>query len=358
MLLYSSNNKSFIGLFKLLIISLFLTIVLTIEQVSSSNGDGSVVFSNCLYKCRRDNCSNVKHKKTKENVTDDDINDSSVDFYDRQPLYLRLLGWDCDEECKYDCMWFTIHVFVYTYGYEVPQFYGKWPFIRILGLQEPASVLASILNLLANFYMFKKLNKCLKSKRKNPFRTLWYTLSLISMNTWVWSAIFHAKETPFTERMDYFCAFGFVLFQFNSFFVRFFKVSRIPMSDLIIFSISTACISYFVYHCYYLSSVSFDYGYNMKMNILFGAFNSICWIFWSIYNFYFKGLRHAWRCAFSVLIFDVSMIFEIFDFSPIWWTLDSHAAWHFSTIIIPFYWYQFLIDDINYIHFKHSYSKI
>ena len=35
----------------------------------------------------------------------------------------------------------------------VPQFHGKWPFLRVLGLQEPASVLASGLNLAAALHM-------------------------------------------------------------------------------------------------------------------------------------------------------------------------------------------------------------
>lgn len=27
-----------------------------------------------------------------------------------------------------------------------------------------------------------------------------------AMNTWIWSAVFHARDTLITERLDYFCA--------------------------------------------------------------------------------------------------------------------------------------------------------
>ena len=42
-----------------------------------------------------------------------------------------------------------------VYGEEgrVPQFHGKWPLLRLWGLQEPLSVVASLANLATNFYM-------------------------------------------------------------------------------------------------------------------------------------------------------------------------------------------------------------
>merc|ERR1712243_485383 len=49
-------------------------------------------------------------------------------------------------------MWETVTEMKIRHG-QVPQFHGKWPFIRVLGIQEPASTLFSILNLLSNLYM-------------------------------------------------------------------------------------------------------------------------------------------------------------------------------------------------------------
>ena len=41
-----------------------------------------------------------------------------------QPWYLKLLVWECEDECKYSCMWDTVDNFRRD-GRECPQFYGK-----------------------------------------------------------------------------------------------------------------------------------------------------------------------------------------------------------------------------------------
>ena len=180
-----------------------------------------------------------------------------------------------------------------------------------------------------------------------PFKFLWNMFGLISMNTWFWSTVFHTRDFDFTEKMDYFSAFSLVLFQFNCFFIRILKLERNKLSKILMYSIIFLSAYYFMYHVYYLSYVQFDYGYNMKVNIIIGALNSVCWIFWSLYKYYYLGDYYAWRCAASVLLVDVLMSLEIFEFSPMLWLVDSHALWHISTISIPFLWYKFIIDD-NY----------
>lgn len=223
----------------------------------------------------------------------------------------------------------------------------------ISGLQEPASAIASMLNLLTNLYMLNKMRSQLAYRA--PFKHLWNTFGLVSINTWIWSTIFHTRDLPFTEKMDYFSALALVLFQFNSFFIRILKLQRSWLSQLSMLSIIATSIVYFVYHVYYLSFIHFDYGYNMKVNLVIGALNSICWIAWSIYKYFYLGQTYAWRCTLAVLLIDVLMSLEIFDFSPLLWTLDSHALWHISTVLIPFLWYQFLIDD-NY-HLELTFNK-
>ncbi|RMZ92871.1 Post-GPI attachment to s factor 3 [Brachionus plicatilis] len=172
--------------------------------------------------------------------------------------------------------------------------------------------------------------------RNAPFRTLWAIFGYISLNTWFWSAIFHTRDTPFTERMDYFSAFLLVLGQFNSFVVRFLKLRR--NLNWLMYLVNVGSLFYFMYHCNYLSSIKFDYGYNMRTNIFVGILNSFCWLSWCAYKIFIKKNKYIWRCALSV-----------FDFRPIWWFLDSHALWHFSTIILPYYWYNFIVDDNYYL---------
>lgn len=89
------------------------------------------------------------------------------------PLSLSLLGWRCDEDCGYHCMHevtmedvlhsrpvrqfhgkvhiceppcilkYTHYIYICTYTSFSP---CKWPFVRVLGVQEPASMLFSLFN--------------------------------------------------------------------------------------------------------------------------------------------------------------------------------------------------------------------
>lgn len=107
----------------------------------------------------------------------------------------------------------------------------QWPFIRIFGLQEPASVLFSFLNFFAHYTMYQKFRKTVRFP--SPMTSIWTFFALVNiLNSikldfkhyswikiyfqitqcgWFWSMIFHARDTPFTEVMDYTCAFIIVL---------------------------------------------------------------------------------------------------------------------------------------------------
>ncbi|XP_020922702.1 post-GPI attachment to proteins factor 3 isoform X3 [Sus scrofa] len=103
---------------------------------SGSQGDREPVYRDCLLQCEERNCSGgaLKH------------------FRSHQPIYMSLAGWTCRDDCKYECMWVTVGLYLQE-GHKVPQFHGKWPFSRFLCFQEPASAVASFLNGLASLVM-------------------------------------------------------------------------------------------------------------------------------------------------------------------------------------------------------------
>ncbi|XP_057392766.1 post-GPI attachment to proteins factor 3 isoform X5 [Balaenoptera acutorostrata] len=103
---------------------------------SGSQGDREPLYRDCVLRCEERNCSGgaLKH------------------FRSRQPIYMSLAGWTCQDDCKYECMWVTVGLYLQE-GHKVPQFHGKWPFFRFLCFQEPASAVASFLNGLASLVM-------------------------------------------------------------------------------------------------------------------------------------------------------------------------------------------------------------
>lgn len=295
-----------------------IRVLLLADTSLASWGDQSPHFRQCTGDCSRVNCSS----------------ESTSAWQSSQTLAEQVVGWSCEEDCKYHCMWETVRV--YGEHGRVPQFYGKWPFIRVLGIQEPASVVASLLNLATNTFMLGWFVK--KAPREAPMYWVWVCYGLTAVNAWVWSTVFHSRDKVVTERLDYFSALATVLFSFLAFCLR--VVGPKNTRSLIIISLFVA---FFSNHVYNMAFVHFDYGYNMKVNVAVGAANCICWLVW--FTSHWADGSHVLKGFLAVVLVASSVALELLDFSPIYWTLDSHAIWHFATVPLPLLWFQFALGD-------------
>ena len=119
-------------------LSLCLVVLSCLTGLSlSSWGDQSSYYQMCLQHCTRQTCSQPAAK---------------AEWMSAQSLVETVVGVSCPQDCSYHCMWQTVEEMEARHG-QIPQFHGKWPFLRVWGLQEPASVLFSVLNLLSNLCM-------------------------------------------------------------------------------------------------------------------------------------------------------------------------------------------------------------
>lgn len=295
-----------------------------------------MIYQSCLSKCVRDKCSDESGTTFK-----------SKQLAEQQDFWCRLLRWHCREECSYYCMWYTVRSFQ-EHGYDLPKFHGKWPFTRVLGMQEPASVFASILNFAANFYMYNKIRRefPLSKTRGLYIIIFWHAFALVCMNAWVWSTIFHMRDSPFTEFMDYACALSMVMGLFVASIVR--VCHRRPKVTLFLLLLP---LFYFVTHVRYLFSGVINYDYNMTLNIFFGVLGSVVWICVS-YKQHVEGRSYArWMLAFTALS-AAGLTLELGDFPPKYHTWDAHALWHLSTAPLPLLFYKYVIDDLRYLQSK------
>ncbi|RUS71230.1 hypothetical protein EGW08_021011 [Elysia chlorotica] len=299
---------------------LVLILVLSSSSVYASNGDRSYIFSKCFQRCKQINC-------TKPEV-----------FSQRQPFHMKLLRWTCEDECKYDCMWTTVEAYNQD-GSSVPQFYGKWPFVRYAGIQEPASMVFSLLNALCHLAILVYRSKVSKSTQ---MYYVWHGMALVGVITWSCAMIFHTRDTPLTEKLDYFSAFALVLYNI------FTLVCRVVGTDMVytIALSASALVGLYFYHIYYLAFVHFDYGYNMIMNVSAGFVNALGWIAWCLYNR--RHRPYVWKCVTVLLGLLAFLSLELFDFPPICWTFDAHSLWHAGTVPMTLLWYSFVIDDALY----------
>ncbi|XP_065053122.1 post-GPI attachment to proteins factor 3-like [Rhopilema esculentum] len=255
------------------------------------------------------------------------------------PWYLRIFGWQCLDELKYQCMHKTTEMILEKNG-PVFQYYGKWPFVRFLGIQEPASTLFSIGNLLAHVLGWGKFSKSVeKHYILYESSRLYFVLSI---NAWFWSSVFHTKDTNFTEKMDYFCATLAVMSSILFCFIRI--IGRQTDQRCILFASGLALL--YAYHIYTMGYIKFDYGYNMKFNVFIGTTNAIMWLIWCFVKR--KERPYVWRCALVVSSVYLCVGLELFDFPPLWWTFDAHSLWHLATIPFCYFWYSFLIEDGKY----------
>ncbi|XP_071034852.1 post-GPI attachment to proteins factor 3 isoform X2 [Parasteatoda tepidariorum] len=289
-------------------------IVVFTQCADCSYGDRSPIYKKCLQWCSANNCSNSTRL---------------AEFEAKRPWYLSFLQWECWDECEHFCMWHAVKLFQSS-GQSVPQFHGKWPFYRFWGLQEPASVLFSILNGCVHYFTWQKFRK---SVPKGPYNTVWNIQAVLSINAWFWSAVFHARDTPFTEKLDYFCAFSMVLYSFYSLCVRICSNTNLWMP----IALAVPFLSFFCYHIHYLTYVRFDYGYNLKANIAIGLINSCGWIMWC---YKYRHKSYVWKCAVSVIIVNILLLLELCDFPPWRFIIDAHALWHLGTIPVPLLWYR------------------
>jgi len=135
----------------------------------ASSGDRSPIFQICVDSCSTNRC------RTQPVVL---------------PLALRLTRWSCTDDCRYTCMHEVTSRDVER-GAMVQQYYGKWPFSRFAGMQEPASVAFSVLNLWSYAQGARRVQKRVPSN--HPMKVHYLVWSCISINAWFWSSVFHTR---------------------------------------------------------------------------------------------------------------------------------------------------------------------
>ncbi|XP_045473171.1 post-GPI attachment to proteins factor 3 [Harmonia axyridis] len=306
--------------------NIILIILLNLRCIYSSAGDQLEQYRSCLYYCVDQEC--------------DTDGRSYLHNYDEINIF-PFMQWPCFDECRYNCMWDTVEK-LESANVSIPQFHGKWPFVRVLGIQEPASTIFSFLNFLFHLKWIKIFRKRVFSGA--PLYWMWHVFACVNLNAWFWSIIFHARDTQFTEFMDYCGAFSIILI--NCYVL----VSRICwiLGKLYCSLISLFFILFYTNHVLYLYSARrIDYNYNMTLNFSIAIFTVISWLIWCYWNR--KSKPYVDKCAIYAVLTSAVALLEIIDRAPIFYTIDSHSIWHLSTAFLVGIFYRFAIKDCNHL---------
>ena len=97
--------------------------------------------------------------------------------------------------------------------------FPKWTFVRVLGVQEPASAVFSLLNLMTQLIAYRSYVGHVfqlswpSHSRSSAHQRFWNVIhgrvdqlfvlhsinAFLSLNAWLWSIVYHVKDSKFSE---------------------------------------------------------------------------------------------------------------------------------------------------------------
>lgn len=251
--------------------------------------------------------------------------------------------WSCPAECDYTCQ----HVVTDRRLARDPpmlspvlQFHGKWPFHRVLGMQEPFSVLFSILNFLAHWQGMSRIRESIPAW--HSLRPYYLAFGYCGLACWTFSTIFHSRDFPLTEKLDYFGAGANVMYGMYLAVVRILRLDQHSSRNKPTLRRfwSWICVLLYTTHVCYLSFWSWDYTYNMAANVTVGVIQNLLWIGFSVVRYRnCLKLWTAWPGMIVVWII-LAMSLELLDFPPWHGFIDAHSLWHLGTVVPTAWWYR------------------
>lgn len=324
----------------------------------------SRLFLSCLDTCNIEGCAHVTHKGapfTAGGCIPACARDGSMlgpgEFPPEFTLAMRLTGWDCASDCKYRCMRTIVRVRA-AEGLNTAKYYGKWSFERVLGVQEIVSCVASLANAAVHVWFLPELWRASSARPEAPdagatsvfprrlSASLWFASGVVQTHGWLWSAVFHARDTPWTHAMDYGAANAIFFFAAFAATARTFAVAE-ARRLAIAFACFAAC---FAAHLRYVNRRQQDgtkYHFQHNMSVMVGAavFHWCLMLRWA-----FFGKREGKRpgrnyLAACCLVWSACALAELMDFPPVYGLLDAHALWHCGTPATVWLWYQFARRD-------------
>lgn len=300
------------------IVLLLLTIYSAIIECSSGDIDPS--FRKCQNNCFVERICDIK-KSTN--------------------IFSQLINWSCEEQCDYVCMTEITQVRMLN-NYQVLKYFGHWPFERYWGLEEPASVFFSFLNLIPHFVYL--VQSFIKSSKMNINPRQHYMLSwlqiyaLSACNAWIASTLFHCHKTRYATLYDYMSALAFLVCGLGV------CVRRLLGQDAskVFVGAITAVLASLCGHrlrAMWLGLVTFDS--HMQTCITLVVVTTVLWTLWVLLSGDSSSKSRCLRglCLLCQAWLVLASALEVFDFPPFWRTFDAHSLWHAATVPLGVVWY-------------------
>ncbi|KAD4981876.1 hypothetical protein E3N88_18547 [Mikania micrantha] len=330
--------------------------------ISASDGDADPIYITCVEECEKTGCIGAiclqRCNMTSEGKSAKDP------WYLQEPLYIKWKKWDCLSGCRYQCM-LVMEEEREKAGDTPVKYHGKWPLKRAFGIEEPAAVAFSALNLAVqfhgwvSFFILVNYKLPLRPTRQTyyEYTGLWHIYGTLSMNFLFWSAVYHSRVVEMTEKLNYSSAAAILGFSLIVAILRAFSVR----SEATRVMVAAPLIAFVTTHILYLNCYQFDYGCEFEgMRLIVDTdknrvssipTNEVCltlavaqllvWVVWA-------GVSNhpsRWKIRLVSVGECLIVFFQIYDFPPFWGFLDAHGISHAIAIPISYIWWGFIHDD-------------
>ena len=194
----------------------------------------------------------------------------------------------------------------------------------------------------------------------SAFARTWLVNAAINANAWLWSAVFHSRDTRWTEFMDYTSANLLMFSALYCVLVRTFELDNRRSAGLFFaFFVWLASHVWMVNNPPDRSVESYRWEVNMRVMMTIAVAHWAIVLPWAYGCRLRRGgfgsgnrrrLSHPGRhsLALFAILWHLAALAEVFDFPPIWGYLDSHALWHCGTPHCIWLWYRFLKEDLRW----------
>lgn len=306
-----------------------ILLVWLIVPVLGSWGDVDPSYQRCLKYCINNHCS-------------DRVDEGATASHIYKPP-LAIFSASCEDLCLFGCIEQSSQQRQAS-GLRPTKYYGHWPFIRYFGLEEPASVLFSLLNAVP--HLLHVLQSPFSNQRA-CYMTRWLqAYACAACIAWTCSAVYHSRKTSIATHLDLVSALGFIA---SGLFIaarRIRGTSAQPLRFTALFwlmLLSWAVRAYFMV----LGKVSFTS--HMVLSISLVVVTTLLWVSWILHTLLFATddteRQSKYLCLLCQFWLIIASALEIFDFPPIAGVFDAHSLWHAATVPLGFLWYRFWALD-------------
>lgn len=316
------------------------------RTLGATSGDADPIYKTCVEKCEKTGCiedqclNNCNFASDKKKL-------SEGLWYHQEPFYLQWRERDCYIDCRYYCMLWREEERIRT-GEKPIKYHGKWPLRRLFGIQEPVAVALSTLNLTLIFHgwvsffilVSYKLPLSPNGKKYYEFTGLWHVYGILSMTSWFWSAVFHARYVDLTERLYYSSTVAFLGFALIMAIIRTLNVTTEAARVML----AAPLIAFVITHILYLNVVELNYGLNLVVVSIIATATLLIWATWAGVSSH----PSRWKLWVVAVGSALAMLLEIIDFPPYRGLVDGHALWLAITAPLTYIWWSFVRDDAVY----------